>query len=261
MTKEQNKIFVADEQMEFKMKRYPEYVDFKEGLKEEGFEIVPIDKADKATLDKINVPLVRSELFLHNQYYPLLDCVEKYITDLAMGMEDLAKFMGASEWYFDYKYEKSDTYKESSKQEATIGGKVPKYGGGDISVGKTDISQTTQMQTLDIKRETKLKGSKLEPKELEKYIQDKGINLDAFGDFFKKSVKDYISGEKISTNETDIDKTEQINQYVEIGRSCAVIPKIKVVDAKLKLNLDKKFGNGRKYRTRFHYKMIFSEKV
>lgn len=101
---------------------------------------------------------------------------------------------------------------------------------------------------------------KKSPQELEDFIKEQGINLNAFDPSFKKQISDYINGEKIGTTSHEVDKSGHITEYNKTIRKISANADIcKFFEAKLKLDLQNELKIEQKQRVKLLYRMTFDK--
>lgn len=284
MTQELEKVFIASKIMQNAMRIDPEYADIQKELKKEDFKVVCFDDTQNKELfsgDK-SKPIgdyqglaIRSDLYVSDKsFYPLPNYSQNYFSHLEMVMREIADYMGACKWEFSYVEEIfehktqngsadiSGSAESSSWSEGTGANKVTH--GVDFGVGFGYANANNSLSSNDAKFSYKHNGELVKPKkspqELEDFIKEQGINLNAFDPSFKKQISDYINGEKIGTTSHEVDKSGHITEYNKTIRKINANADIcKFFKAKLKLDLQDELKTEHKQRVKLLYKMTFDK--
>lgn len=206
MTKLPNKILIVDEQMENDIRQLPDYHDMAKD-----FELVNVKdskafKDFKVFKDSELIPLkdyekghlVKSELRL-NRYYPLFDYAENFYEDLAAILQELSFHMGATNFDFAYTEEEKMEKEKSNGKEGKLGGRYQIYE-AELKAKMQELNNEANFNAKEQKINIQAhKGVKLSPKELDKYINDKGINLNALPPTFQALIENYKQGVSLKT--------------------------------------------------------------
>lgn len=283
MTQELEKVFIANKMMQNAMRIDPEYADIKKELEREDFKAVCFDDTQNKELfsgDK-SKPIgdyqglaIRSDLYKGDKsFYPLPNYSQNYFSHLEVVMREIAGYMGACKWEFSYveevfesqeknkDFDISGSAKSSSWSEGTGANKITH--GADIGVGFGYASASNSLQSNDAKysyqRSEELKRKK-SPQELEDFIKEQEINLNAFDPSFKKQICDYIKGEKIGTTSHEVDKSGHITEYNKTIRKISANADIcKFFEAKFNLVLQDELKIEQRQRVKLFYKMSFDK--
>lgn len=284
MAQEQEKIFIADEKMQNAMRLDPEYADIKKELEREDFKVVCFDdtqnkelfSGDKsAPIDDYQGMVIRSDLYVDDKsFYPLRYYSQSYFVQLNMLMKRIAGYMGACKWEFSY-VEEIFEYKTQNNSADTSGniesrswsegrGANKITHGVDFGVGFGYASASNSLYSNDAKfayqHSEELIERKKSPQELEDFIKEQGINLNAFDPSFKEQICDYINGEKIGTTSQIVDKSERIIEYNKT--LCKILANgdiCKFFKAKFNLVLQDELKIEHKQRVKLLYRMTFDK--
>lgn len=198
MTKLPNKILIVDEQMKNDIRQLPDYHDMAKD-----FELVNVKdskafKDFKVFKDSELIPLkdyekghlIKSELHL-NRYYPLFDYAENFYEDLAAILYELSSLMGAKKFVFAYTEEEMNKKEQCYEREAKLGGQnklIDAELKGKLQELNNEANSNAKGLAINIQAH---KGVKLNPTELDEYINKEGINLNALPPTFQSLIKSY----------------------------------------------------------------------
>lgn len=287
MTKEQEQVFIVDDEMKNFIRKDPEFAPLKKALAESDFRVVCFDEKSNVELydknmakpiDKYQGIAIKSDLYDSDRvFYPLLDYDEErlhsmldfydsYLYHLNELMQELASYMGACKWEFSFIEE---TFKSSTQSYGSGGGADGKYidkeskveVSAGASYGNANKSLNSSGAKFEYQKSEVLVNRKKSPQELEKFIKEQGINLNAFGRAFKKQIEDYIKGETIGTTHEMFDKSECSVVYNKtIKKISASVSILKFFTAKFKYDLVDEIKNESKQRKKLFYRMTFDDK-
>lgn len=278
----QDKVFIIDEYTQNAIKKDPEYADLKKELQKQDFRLVCFDNkqdiqlfsSDNATpIEDYQGMVIKSDLYIIDKsFYPLFDYTGSYFVELNMLMKRLASFMGAYKWEFSYVEENFESLMQNEGFE--VGGEVgvKSYTEGrgkdkvthgvDFGVGfgyaRSNASQNSNEAQFAYQHSEEFVDRKKSPKELERYIKEQNINLNAFDPSFKEQINDYINGLKIGTTKQIVDKSRRIIEYNKsIVKINASINALKIFEAKFKFGSQKEFKTENKQKVKLLYQMSF----
>ncbi len=287
MTKEQEKFFIIDERTQTAMKRNPEseFQELKEEAKKEDFKIICLDdtqnkelfSGDKAEpIGDYQGIVIKSDLYLNDKsYFPLGYYSQSYFVQLNMLMKRIASYMGACKWEFSFIEEISHLQEQGDDDDASASaeskswtegeGKDKTTHGFDFGVGfgynYANTSLNSTAAKFEYQHSEEFVGRKKSPQELAKFIEEQGINLNAFDPSFKEQVQDYIKGETISTTSQMVDKSERIIKHNKtIKKISANVKLFKIFELKFQRNLREELKTEHKQRVKLLYRMTFDDK-
>lgn len=287
MTKEQEKFFIIDERTQTAMKRNPEseFQELKEEAKKEDFKIICLDdtqnkelfSGDKAEpIGDYQGIVIKSDLYLNDKsYFPLGYYSQSYFVQLNMLMKRIASYMGACKWEFSFIEEISHLQEQGDDDGASASaeskswtegeGKDKTTHGFDFGVGfgynYANTSLNSTAAKFEYQHSEEFVGRKKSPQELAKFIEEQGINLNAFDPSFKEQVQDYIKGETISTTSQMVDKSERIIKHNKtIKKISANVKLFKIFELKFQRNLREELKTEHKQRVKLLYRMTFDDK-
>lgn len=287
MTKEQEKFFIIDERTQTAMKRNPEseFQELKEEAKKEDFKIICLDdtqnkelfSGDKAEpIGDYQGIVIKSDLYLNDKsYFPLGYYSQSYFVQLNMLMKRIASYMGACKWEFSFIEEISHLQEQGDDDDASASaeskswtegeGKDKTTHGFDFGVGfgynYANTSLNSTAAKFEYQHSEEFVGRKKSPQELAKFIEEQGININAFDPSFKEQVQDYIKGETISTTSQMVDKSERIIKHNKtIKKISANVKLFKIFELKFQRNLREELKTEHKQRVKLLYRMTFDDK-
>lgn len=270
-TKLPDKILIVDKQLENDIKYLPDHHNMAKD-----FELIDIDsikecKDIEVFKNKNLIPLkdykkghlVRSELYL-NRYYPLFDYAENFYEYLAGILQNLSSAMGATG------FELVQTKEEKNKKEESdgIGGGIeadynaPQGGGGGGIGGNSqtsNIKENANAKGLKTTMQTH-KPNKLSPKELDKYIENKGINLYALPPTFQSLIDDYKNGASLKSYTLEKYEESSIKTYQSICKEFSANVKImNIFKAEFGLKIDKENISYKEMKKQLSVNIYFAE--
>lgn len=287
MTKEQEKFFIIDERTQTAMKRNPEseFQELKEEAKKEDFKIICLDdtqnkelfSGDKAEpIGDYQGIVIKSDLYLNDKsYFPLGYYSQSYFVQLNMLMKRIASYMGACKWEFSFIEEISRLQEQGDDDDASASAESKSWTEGkgvnqtrhgfDFGVGfgynYANTSLNSTAAKFEYQHSEEFVGRKKSPQELAKFIEEQGINLNAFDPSFKEQVQDYIKGETISTTSQMVDKSERIIKHNKtIKKISANVKLFKIFELKFQRNLREELKTEHKQRVKLLYRMTFDDK-
>ena len=287
MTKEQEKFFIIDERTQTAMKRNPEseFQELKEEAKKEDFKIICLDdtqnkelfSGDKAEpIGDYQGIVIKSDLYLNDKsYFPLGYYSQSYFVQLNMLMKRIASYMGACKWEFSFIEEISHLQEQGDDDGASASAESKSWTEGkgvnqtrhgfDFGVGfgynYANTSLNSTAAKFEYQHSEEFVGRKKSPQELAKFIEEQGINLNAFDPSFKEQVQDYIKGETISTTSQMVDKSERIIKHNNtIKKISANVKLFKIFELKFQRNLREELKTEHKQRVKLLYRMTFDDK-
>mgnify|MGYP004452931295 FL=1 len=287
MTKEQEKFFIIDERTQTAMKRNPEseFQELKEEAKKEDFKIICLDdtqnkelfSGDKAEpIGDYQGIVIKSDLYLNDKsYFPLGYYSQSYFVQLNMLMKRIASYMGACKWEFSFIEEISHLQEQGDDDGASASAESKSWTEGkgvnqtrhgfDFGVGfgynYANTSLNSTAAKFEYQHSEEFVGRKKSPQELAKFIEEQGINLNAFDPSFKEQVQDYIKGETISTTSQMVDKSERIIKHNKtIKKISANVKLFKIFELKFQRNLREELKTEHKQRVKLLYRMTFDDK-
>ncbi len=173
--------------------------------------------------------LVQSEIY-NNRYYPLFEYANSSYEELASVMALLAHFMGDNvKFEFEYYKEKLKNFNMQRGNGAWAGGKCEQEGqnifvklGGDI----TNITKTNEKNKIDMQFGTAVKNFRKNPKELQRFIDNEMINIDALPDIFRAMLNTYLksnnSNAKLKGYSSREHTLKNVEKYTEICKQFAL---------------------------------------
>ena len=287
MTKEQEKFFIIDERTQTAMKRNPEseFQELKEEAKKEDFKIICLDdtqnkelfSGDKAEpIGDYQGIVIKSDLYLNDKsYFPLGYYSQSYFVQLNMLMKRIASYMWACKWEFSFIEEIYHLQEQGDDDGASASAESKSWTEGkgvnqtrhgfDFGVGfgynYANTSLNSTAAKFEYQHSEEFVGRKKSPQELAKFIEEQGINLNAFDPSFKEQVQDYIKGETISTTSQMVDKSERIIKHNKtIKKISANVKLFKIFELKFQRNLREELKTEHKQRVKLLYRMTFDDK-
>lgn len=173
--------------------------------------------------------LVQSEIY-NNRYYPLFEYANSSYKELASVMALLAHFMGDNvKFEFKYYMEELKEFNAQRGNGVWVGGNYAQDMqnifvklGGDI----TNITKTNEKNKIDMQFGTAVENLRKNPKELQKFIDSKMINIYALPDIFRAMLNTYLESNnpnaKLKGYSSREHTLKNVEKYTEICKQFAL---------------------------------------